>query len=159
MSNKSLQVLHRGIDAWSSAYYPNPRFRPLVFDGPVHGMAYLDAMNLLGLRSFSMAVTAPKTDSTWYRFNKRLFRGETLHSITIRTENTRRTYLLHNWNTSKHIPLPPTKTRYTSRERISISLDKSAAHPLYVQKRVHRLCFLLSIYLRMRQMESNTNTA
>lgn len=149
MNDQNLRSIKSGIDAWSKAYYPKTRYRPLIFDGPECSMQYLDAMRILGIRSINMAVTAPGSDSRWYRLQRKSNGHHELAFISIKGEGARRTYAFINGGISTNIPLPPTKSRYTSDDRISLSLVKSAAHPLYVQKRLHRLCFLLSIWLNI----------
>ena len=152
MNTQSLNSLQLGINAWSKGYYPKTRYRPLVFDGPEDSMQYLDAMRLLGIRSSMLAATIPSGHSAWYRLQERPSKTRRIIALTIKGKLAKRTYIFRNGGISSHIPLPPTKTRYTSNERLSISLDKSAAHPLYVQKRLHRLCFLISIWLTLKSI-------
>ena len=147
-SDKNKLVVSKGINTWAENYYPNKRYRPLILDEPDTAIEYLEAMRLLGIRSNHMMATIPKVSTPWCKLRKREIKGkEVLYSATIKSTITKRTYLIHRANISSHIPLSTTKLRYISKQRVSFSLDKLSLHPLHVQKRLHRVCFLLSIWM------------
>jgi len=146
-SDKNKSVVSKGINIWAENYYPSKRYRPSILDGPDAVIEYLASMRLLGIRSNHMMVTVPNVSTLWCKLRKREIKGKDIYVATIKSTTTKRTYVIHRGEVSLHIPLSTTKSRYISKQRVSFSLDKLSFHPLHVQKRLHRLCFLLSIWM------------
>lgn len=149
-NNEDKSIVQKGINIWSYGYYPKKSFRPLILDNPDSVIDYLSSMKLLGVRSNHMMITIPTIEVPWCKKYKREGDKKEFCAITIKSSTQKRTYLIHRGEEdSSRLPLPTTKSRCLSKERISISLHKTSFHPLHVQKRLHRVCFLLSIWLNL----------
>lgn len=149
LDSRSRFYLYKGLEAWSEGYYPNKRYLPLILNSPDNVIEYLAAMKIIGVRSVHLMLTLPKNDVSWCKLRQRTIKNRDYTAVTIESSSSKKTYLFNSGKISLRTPFPPNKSRYTSKERISISLEKDALHPIHVQKRLHRLCFILSVYLNL----------
>lgn len=137
-----LASLFSGIESWERAYYPNRRYRPLVFFTPIDVLNFLNAMSLLGIHASDMMTTSDKQKGTWYELTEKPAK------LIVCMDNESTQFKFNCANVVTHIPLPLCRKRVSRKERISISLHKKNESFIAYQKRLHRLCFLLRIYLK-----------
>ena len=156
MTDEEKVKLHQGVDVWVSAYYPKERYVPLIFDDANSLIRFLEAMKMLGIGSDSFRMTYPEEKAPWYEVIVEIEedrnedcdeRASKRHVLKLHNKNKSFEYSFHSVGEVKHIPLSLSNKRYSTKQRISISLDKKAKHSLYVQKRLDRLCFLLVLKL------------
>jgi hypothetical protein len=145
ISKEEIGSLRLGVDVWTKHYYPNMHYRQLIFDKPTSIIWFLDAMELVMVTTSDMMVTYNKEKSSWFEIIKSADNGRKL-SIS---GDFNREFMFGNSKQTAEIPRSSSKGRIQGKERISITLDRSSIHDVHYPKRLHRLCFLLSIWINM----------
>lgn len=146
----NLHTIEQGIDAWSNSYYPKTRYKPLIFDQSTDLYSFLETMELFGLTTCSMRLSVSTHGTKWYKYEPSTNNEKTNPTLTLGNIK----YSFYSGTISQSIPLPPSKARINTKERLSIILDKKAKHAFYVQKRLDRTCFLVSIWLQAKKIKT-----
>ena len=148
LSSNETSTLQKGVDAWMHAYYPKKRYRPLVFSSPNDVIDFINGVQIIDLKVTDMIATTPEPSGKWYQSNS------STATLEIITDDKSTQFKFNHISLAKNIPLPLSRERITNKERISLSIDKNAKSNIAYQKRLHRLFFLLSIYLNFSRINT-----
>ena len=151
LNSSDISTLLTGVNAWENAYYPKKRYRPLVFSNPDDVIYFINGMKIIGIETTSMIATTPETNGKWYSSDT------DTNTLTINIENKSTQFKFNQLSEASNIPLPLSRERITTKERISLSIDKNAESYIAYQKRLHRLLFLLSIYLKSKTLRNTSS--
>jgi integrase len=146
ISEEHKQLIKEGVSVWSECYYPNPHFRQLIFDNPAHLVKFLDAVNILSVASTEMQITALKPTGTWYK----IVSEKGINRLVVFCDGIGdREYQFDKSKITPEIPRSSPKGKFQNKERVSVSLSRHSNHQVHYPKRLHRLLFLVSIWINM----------